>query len=60
LNLVESDSTGLNLVLSTQDDDANKNWPGKWAIIEEKVKDDLTQQWYYSDKDGSLHNGAFP
>jgi hypothetical protein len=42
LNLVESDSTGLNLVLSTQDDDANKNWPGKWAIIEEKVKDDLT------------------
>ena len=43
LHLFESESTGLDLVLSSQDNDYEKNgktWPGKFAMIEEKVVDD--------------------
>jgi hypothetical protein len=40
LHLVQSDNTGLNLVLSAQDELASDKWPGKWAIFEEKVVDD--------------------
>ena len=27
-------------------------------MVEHKVKDDPTMQWYWNDKDGSLTNGA--
>ena len=60
LHLVESDSTGMDLVLSTQDEDWSSWWPGKWGILEQFVKGDESQEWYYSEEDGSIRNGANP
>ena len=60
LHLVESENTSLDLVLSTQDEDYADWWPGKWGIVEQKVVDDPAQQWYFNEKDGSLHNAANP
>ena len=63
LHLFESDNTGYDLVLSSQDADYEsdgKTWPGKFAMLEDKVVDDEAQQWYWNEGDGSLRNGANP
>ena len=63
LHLIESESTALELVLSSQDndwEDNGKKWPGKFAMVEEKVVDDPAQQWYWNDQDGSMRNAANP
>lgn len=60
LHLVESENTGLDLVLSTQDQDWESWWPAKWAILEQWVKDDKAQQWYFDEAKGTLHNAANP
>lgn len=56
LHLVESDNTGFDLVLSTQADDQSTEWPAKWGLIENYVKDDEGQQWIYNEEDGSIYN----
>lgn len=60
LHLIESDSTGLDLVLSTQPDNISDEMPGKWAMLEEFVKDDDAQSWFYNAQEGSLYNKANP
>lgn len=55
-----SDDIGLDLVLSTEEDDFSAWWPAKYAMLEDKVKDDPAQQWYYDQDDGTLHNKANP
>jgi hypothetical protein len=60
LHLIEGDSTGLDLVLSTQADNINANYPGKWAMLEEFVRDDDAQSWFYNAQDGTIHNRANP
>lgn len=63
LHLFESDNTAYDLVLSSQDDDYEqdgKTWPGKFALLEEKVVDDPAQQWFWNEEDGSLRNAANP
>lgn len=60
LQLVESENTGMDLVLSSQQEDASEEWPGKWAMFEEKVVDDEAQQWFYDAAKGTLHNAANP
>ena len=40
LHLAESDSTGLDLVLSTQPDNVSDDFPGKWGMLEQFVRDD--------------------
>jgi len=56
LHLGESDNTGFDLVLSTQEDDQATEWPAKWGLIEQYVKDDESQQWYFNEEDGSIYN----
>lgn len=60
LQLIESENTGMDLVLSSQAQDASEQWPGKWAMFEEKVVDDEAQQWFYNAEKGTLHNAANP
>jgi hypothetical protein len=58
LHNVASDSTSLDLVLSTNADDKFAAfWPGKYLFVEHKVVDDPTMQWYYDMKTGGIHNG---
>lgn len=47
LHLIESDSTGLDLVLSTQADNISEEMPGKWTMLEEFVRDDDAQSWFF-------------
>jgi len=35
-----SDGTGLDLVLSTEEDDFSAWWPAKYAMLENMVRDD--------------------
>ena len=58
LHLVASDHTALDLVLSSDDDLYSEEWPGKYLMLEHKVKDDPSMQWYWNDKDGTFTNGA--
>lgn len=60
LHLVESDNTAYDLVLSTQSQDWNKKWPGKFCIFEDKVVDDPSQMWFYDESKGTLRNQANP
>lgn len=60
LHLIESDNTALDLVLSSQANDVSKDFPGKWAMLEDKVIDDENQQWFYNAVEGSLTNKANP
>lgn len=60
LHLVESDNTGFNLVMATQEDDESAEWPAKRVWFEDKVVDDTTQQWKYNAKKGTISNMAFP
>lgn len=60
LHLAESDNTALDLVLSAQEEDDSKEWPGKWAMFESKVVDDESQQWYFDSAKGTLSNAANP
>ena len=60
LHLVESDSTGIDLVLSTQADNISEEFPGKWAMLEQFVRDDDAQSWFYNAQDGSISNRANP
>lgn len=60
LHLVESDSTGLDLVLSTQNDQISETFPGKWAMLEEFVRDDDAQSWFYNAQDSTISNRANP
>lgn len=55
-----SDDIGLDLVLSTEEDDFSAWWPAKYAMLEDKVIDDPSQQWYYDGVEGTLHNKANP
>lgn len=58
LHLEEGDHTGYDLVLSTEEEDFSEFWPAKYAMLEQKVLDDPAQQWYWNEKDGTLHNAA--
>lgn len=58
LHLEEGDHTGYDLVLSTEEEEFSEFWPAKYAMLEQKVVDDPAQQWYWNEKDGSLHNAA--
>ena len=60
LQLKSSQNSPLDLVLSTQAQDASDDFPGKWAMFEEKVVDDEAQQWFYDDVSGTIHNAANP
>ena len=60
LHLIESDSTGLDLVLSTQPGNISDEMPGKWAMLEEFVRDDEAQSWFFNAQEGSLYNKANP
>ena len=60
LHLIASEHTSLDLVLSTQTDKYADFWPAKYAIVEHKVVDEESQQWYYNEKTGAIHNGADP
>ena len=43
LHLEEGDHTGYDLVLSTEEEDFSDYWPGKYAMLEQKVLDDPAQ-----------------
>jgi len=58
LHNVASDHTSLDLVLSTNADKYADHWPAKYAMVEQKVVDDESMQWYYNEKTGGIHNGA--
>jgi hypothetical protein len=60
LHLIESDSTGIDLVLSTQPDNVSATFPGKWGMLEEFVRDDDAQSWFYNAQDSSISNRANP
>jgi len=60
LHLDSSEHTSLDLVLSTEQKRHADNWPAKYAMVEHKVVDDLSQQWYYDEATGSIRNGADP
>lgn len=58
LHLVESDNTAFDLVLSHEEEQYAPFWPAKYAMIEQKVKDDPAQQWIYDEKAGTIKNIA--
>ena len=60
LHLEEGEHTAYDLVLSTEAEDFSDWWPAKYVMLEQKVVDDEAQQWYYNEKDGTLHNAANP
>ena len=60
LHSVASDHTSLDLVLSTEAEQFADYWPAKYAMVEQKVVDEESQQWYYNEKTGGIHNGADP
>jgi len=47
-------------VLSADPKDYRYYWPGRYLFLEEKVNDDKSQQWFYNDKDGTIHNNEAP
>jgi len=57
LHLEEADHTAYELVLSCQDGaDWGSWWPAKYCMLEHKVEDDESQQWFWNDKTGGFHN----
>ena len=47
-------------MLSPEGTKYTKNWPATYAIVEHKVVDEESQQWYWDEKNGSIRNGADP
>ena len=60
LHFEEADHTGYDLVLSAQEEDWGSWWPAKYALLEHKVVDEKSQQWFWNEKTGTLHNAAHP
>ena len=60
LHLKSTEHTAYDFVLSTEQDDYSKSWPAKYAIIEHRVIDEASQQWFYDESDGSIRNAADP
>jgi len=46
--------------LSADSEDFKDSWPARYTFLEHQVYDDLAQQWFYNEKDGSIHNNATP
>jgi hypothetical protein len=42
LHLKAAEHTGYDLVLSSDDDNHSAKWPGKYLMVEQKVRDDPT------------------
>ena len=60
LHLEEANHTAYELVLSCQDKNWGSWWPAKYCMLEHKVVDDESQQWFWNEKTGALHNSANP
>jgi len=60
LHLEEAAHTNYNLVLSCQDDDWGSWWPAKYCMLEHRVDDDKSQQWFWNEQTGAMHNAAYP
>lgn len=60
LHLDEAEDTHNDLVLSADAEDYSPTWPSRYTFLEHQVYDDLAQQWFFNEKDGSIHNNATP
>lgn len=60
LHLDEGEDTHNDLVLSADSEDFKDSWPARYTFLEHQVYDDMAQQWFFNEKDGSIHNNATP
>jgi hypothetical protein len=60
LHMQATEHTAFDFVLSTEAENYADWWAAKYAIIEHKVVDDESQQWYYDETTKSIHNAADP
>ena len=55
LHWVDSENSNNDYVLSADDQDLSSTWPVRYLFVENKVKNDPSQQWFIT-KDGNLYN----
>lgn len=58
LQLVATDHTSLNLVLSHNSEKYADYWPAWYSMVEHKVVDDPAQQWKWDEATGAIENIA--
>jgi len=46
--------------LSADAEDHSASWPGRYTFLEHQVYDDLSQQWFFNEQTGNIHNNATP
>ena len=56
LHLESAQDTSLDLVLSTEADKFADYWPAKYLMVEQKVPEDPSQQWFFNETSNAIHN----